>query len=80
MTYTINIRNNTSMYSTDELLNLANAGLLYCDDYCLTEFVDRIIERDESSYEVDIDDQIAEAKADARSELIDEIKGYLENL
>lgn len=83
MTYTINIEQGISMYSSDELINYAHNGCLYANGVCLSELVEKILARDEAldyAAERDIDDRIENARYSARSEVIDEIIGYLNNI
>ena len=83
MTYTVNIEQGLSMYSSDELINYAHNGCLYANGVCLSELVEKILARDEAleyATEQEIDDKIENARCDARSELIDEIIGYLNNI
>lgn len=83
MTYTINIEQGISIYSSDELISYAHNGCLYANGVCLSELVEKILARDEAleyATEKDIDDRIENARCDARSEVIDEIIGYLNNI
>lgn len=87
MTYTINIEQGISMYSSDELINYAHNGCLYANGVCLSELVEKVLARDEAleyANEQEIDVRIENARCDARytakSEVIDEIIGYLNNI
>lgn len=85
MTFKVNIEKGTSLYTTDELISYGLSGCLYAGDTDLTAFVEQIVSHYESKIEQAsgvryIDDAEEEAYSRGRSELLDEIKNYLENI
>lgn len=83
MTFKVNIENGTSFYTTDELISYGLSGCLYAGDTDLTAFVEQIVTHYETKCVVDqMSDDEAEEEGyqRGRSELLDEIKNYLENI
>ena len=83
MTFKVNIQNGTSLYTTDELISYGLSGCLYAGDTDLTAFVERIVTHYETkclAEQMYVDEAEEEAYSRGRSELLDEIKNYLENL
>lgn len=83
MTFKVNIQNGTSFYTTDELISYGLSGCLYAGEADLTAFVEQIVthyEDKQKTYETDINDLEDDAYSRGRSELLDEIKNYLENI
>lgn len=83
MTFKVNIEQGTSLYTTDELISYGLSGCLYAGDTDLTAFVEQIVthyENKQKTYETDINDLEDDAYSRGRSELLNEIKNYLENI
>jgi hypothetical protein len=85
MTFKVNIENGTSLYTTDELISYGLSGCLYAGEVELTFLVEQIVTHYEDKLEQAsgsryIDDAEEEGYQRGRSELLDEIKNYLENL
>lgn len=83
MTFKVNIENGTSLYTTDELISYGLSGYLYAGDTDLTALVEQIVthyEDKQKTYETDINDLEDDAYSRGRSELLDEIRNYLENM
>lgn len=83
MTFKVNIEQGTSLYTTDELISYGLSGCLYAGETDLTAFVEQIVTHYETKCLVDqmsVDEAEEEAYSRGRSELLDEIKNYLENI
>ena len=89
MTFKVNIEHgvcgagSTSLYTTDELISYGLSGCLYAGETNLTAFVEQIAahyEDKQRTYETDINDLEDDAYSRGRSELLNEIKNYLENI
>lgn len=85
MTFKVNIEHGTSLYTTDELISYGLSGCLYAGETDLTAFVEQIVTHYEDKLEQAsgscyIDDAEEEGYQRGRSELLDEIKNYLENI
>ena len=85
MTFKVNIEHGTSLYTTDELISYGLSGCLYAGGTDLTAFVEQIVTHYEDKLEQAsgsryIDDAEEEGYQRGRSELLDEIKNYLENI
>ena len=83
MSFKVNIEQGTSLYTTDELISYGLFGCLYAGEVELTFLVERIVthyEDKQKTYETDINDLEDDAYSRGRSELLDEIKNYLENI
>ena len=85
MTFKVNIEQGTSLYTIGELISYGLSGCLYAGDTDLTAFVERIVTHYETKIELAsgsryIDDAEEEGYQRGRSELLDEIKNYLENI
>ena len=83
MTFKVNIEHGTSLYTTNELISYGLSGCLYAGDTDLTEFVEQIVSHYETkclAHETDVNDLEDDAYSRGRSELLDEIKNYLENI
>jgi uncharacterized protein (DUF952 family) len=48
----IDISQGFAHYSTQELISYSDAGILYCGDMCLSDFVDKLIEFEEIRQEL----------------------------
>lgn len=83
MTFKVNIENGTSFYTTDELISYGLSGCLYAGEAELTFLVEQIVTHYETKcvvHEMSVDEAEEEAYSRGRSELLDEIKNYLENI
>lgn len=85
MTFKVNIEHGISLYTTDELISYGLSGCLYAGETDLTVFVEQIVSYYEDKIEQAsgsryIDDAEEEGYQRGRSELLDEIKNYLENM
>lgn len=83
MTFKVSIENGTTLYTTDELISYGLSGCLYAGEIDLTAFVEQIVSHYETkcvSHEMSVDEAEEEAYSRGRSELLDEIKNYLENI
>jgi hypothetical protein len=89
MTFKVNIEHgvcgadSTSLYTTDELISYGLSGCLYAGETDLTAFVEQIVSHYETkcvAHDTDINDLEDDAYSRGRSELLDEIKNYLENI
>lgn len=85
MTFKVNIENGTSLYTTDELISYGLSGCLYAGETNLAAFVEQIIAHYEDKFEQVHCSYVLEGTEEAgyqrgRSELLNEIKNYLENI
>ena len=83
MSFKVNIEQGTSLYTTDELISYGLSGCLYAGETDLTAFVERIVSHYETkclAHEMSVDEAEEEGYERGRSELLDEIKNYLENI
>lgn len=91
MTFKVNIEHgacgagSTSLYTTDEIISYGLSGCLYAGDRDLTAFVEQIVSHYEDKLEqvhcsYVVEDAEEEGYQRGRSELLDEIKNYLENI
>ena len=83
MTFKVNIEQGTSLYTTDELISYGLSGCLYAGDTDLTAFVEQIVTHYETkcvAHETPVDESEEEGYSRGRSELLDEIKNYLEDI
>lgn len=81
MTFTINIENGTNLYTAEDIIRYNDAGLLYCDDVCLSSVIDKIVEYYEKREENLLsDDEYQRGRNDGYDEAVSEIRGFVDNM
>lgn len=85
MTFKVNIEQGTSLYTTDELISYGLSGCLYAGETDLTAFIEHLVTHYEDKLEqvhcsYVVEDAEEGGYQRGRSELLDEIKNYLENI
>ena len=75
----IDISQGFAHYSTQELISYSDAGILYCGDFSLSDFIDKVIEREDNLKQFTQDD-IDEAHADGVAEGIRRAIAKLEDM
>ena len=71
---------NISVFSGEELLNYANAGLLVCQGVCLRELVERVVDQEDRTVYKYTQEDLDDVRSEGYHEGISACIGAIENL
>jgi len=83
MTFTINIENGTSIYTAEDIIRYNDAGLLYCEDVCVSSVIDKIVEYYESKIEQDkqnVTDSYQEGYDEGYRDAVGQVRRFVDDM